>query len=168
MSREGKALGARRREQNIGQKGSQERGDGRFRRSFTIAVSSADGQIRAASDGVPFALAHAAGRPKGALTPHPFFHLGTLGKACIDVLARITPDFATAPPEVFVSGRTLKHIEERRPGFLQKLGGLDGLISACGRVLPNPTAGKPWSRPWIAVRRDPRIALVVGPSRQRA
>ncbi|CAA7621196.1 hypothetical protein [Magnetospirillum sp. UT-4] len=120
----------------------------------------AAGQTRSAADVMPFVREHVVGKPKGEHIPTPAFHLGGIEDAWHGRLARVNPDFAAVPPDMFVSGRVLKHIEEQRPGLLERLGGIDGVWAKGGRILPNPTAEEPWARPWLVIDLDPATALV--------
>lgn len=128
----------------------------------TGPVPFQDGQTRPLSDMKSYLDTHVLGRPAGDRVPLVDFHVGALPTEWWDTLSYLNPEFALPANELYVSGRTLRHVEDRRPGWWPMLESVfNDMDSLKGMVLPNPTAANPLERPWLYMDVPGKSAFVV-------
>lgn len=97
-----------------------------------------DGAILPASDIAGYYRNQVQGKAKGVAVPNPVFVLGELTHSKSALVAKYL-QMTSAPREVRLTGRTLKHADERRPdAVLEIVGDLPAHFVEQAQVLPNP------------------------------
>lgn len=97
-----------------------------------------DGAVLPASALPHFYQSQVKGKAKGAVVPNPVFVLGELGHQQSSLVAKYL-GLSDAPRQVRMTGRTLKHADERRPDVVQDIiAELPVHFVDQARVLPNP------------------------------
>lgn len=105
-------------------------------------LSYHDGQLLPASDVSRYYETEIAGKPNGEIVKSPIFVIGTLSAGQVATVAKFLRA-STAPSELRITGRSIKHADERRPDIVRALVSefplhfIENVV-----VLPNPQDDK--------------------------
>lgn len=121
-----------------------------------------DGQLRHHNDLGSYVSSEVTPKAKGERVANPSFELDGMSEGAFSTLGRQAATFRDLPNRVFVSGRAVKHIGERRPDLMPDFDTtINDLVRSPDYVLPNPNAPDPWAQPWLVKQIDDATALVV-------